>query len=233
MSRKYLLGSGYFSTDSAHDEFAKHWASQIIALFPEPQSVVIVSVGGEYPLIYETLCENYLNVEVVPFTGNLGHVGQLLSGEKKHKFCGWSATFCTLALLAYTAELDFIFLEQDCLAFGPWVDRAYLDMGDGDMVFGRKMATAPFMPCAQSLVLVRHQFIPEVVAAYLAMGTDNDHGNLPETKFLRLEEKFGDRIRRLSFGCDRERPIPYDDEVFYVQKLTPDELQTLSEKNLI
>lgn len=230
---KYLLGSGYYHPTPDGDRFADMWVMNLeLHACPLPRQVVIVGAGRRVPQRYEDI-DDFVNSEILPLPGNLGHVGALLSGEKPHAFCGWSAAFCALALIAYNAELDFLFLEQDCLAFGPWVERTYADMGDGDMVFGRKMTSAPFMPCAQALVLVRHSFIPEMVSAYLAMGTDNDVLNLPEAKFQKLEDRFGSRIRRLSFGCDRERPIHYDDKVFYAQKLTPEELSTLKTKELL
>lgn len=227
----YLLGSGYYHSPHVPDSFRRIWYDSIGKYCdPRPTKRFVIAVGNSFPTWDE---QNPTSAETLHLYGNLGHVGALLSGEKKHSFCGWSGAFCALALIAYNAELDFLFLEQDCLAFGPWVKRTYEDMDDGDMVFGRKMVSAPYMPCAQSLVLVRHSFIPEMVSAYLAMGTDNDINNLPETKFLRLEEKFGNRIRRLSFGCDRERPIPLDDEVFYAQKLHAEELAELEEEGLI
>jgi len=225
----YLLGSGYYHPNPDGDFFVRIWNETIIRYAdPLPAQRMILAVGNSRPLAW-----GGLSSPVITTDGNLGHVGALLSGDKPHAFCGWSAAFCSLALIAYNAELDFIFLEQDCLACGPWVKRIYADMGDGDMVFGRKMESAPYMPCAQSLVLVRHSFIPEMVSSYLGMGTDNDVNNLPEMKFQHLEEKFGNRIRRLSFGCDRERPIPYDDDVFYAQKLTTEEIETLQAKGKI
>jgi len=238
---RYLLGSGYYHPDPENDEFVSRWA-RIFERYANPKPTIRIIIGvnnsrirfdeknRDNMLACESRALILMKYEQIVLQGNNGHVGQLISGEKKNKFCGWSMAFLTGAMIAYQNETDYIWLEQDCLAFGPWVERTYADMGDGDMVFGHKMKTAPFMPCSQSLVLVRHSFIPEMVSAYLGMGTDNDVTNLPEAKFQKLEDQFGDRIRRLSFGCDRERPIPYDDEVFYAQKLTDEELETLKQK---
>lgn len=161
-------------------------------------------------------------------------MGQLLNGEKPYSLCGWSASVLTLALLAYQNETDLIYKEQDCLAFGPWVERMYSELGDGQMIFGKKHESAPFMPCSQSLFLIKHAFLLTFISDYLALGTDADHGNLPETKFVRIEEKHGtEKIKRISWGCDRERPIPYDADVFYCQQIQPDEMQELKKRGLI
>lgn len=226
---KYLLGCGYYHPAPAADTFLALWAATLERYAdPFPDKTVILSVGSSWRINH---ADAVPFADVVPLPGNLGHVHQLIgkqSPAKPHAFCGWSMGFLTLAMIAYNAELDFVYLEQDCLAIGPWVERIFQDMGDGDMAFGGLMKRPPYMPCAQALVVVRHRFIPEMVAAYLSLGTDANERNLPEHKFAAFRGKFGTkRIRDLSFGCDRERPIPMDDEVFYVQKLTPHEVAEL------
>lgn len=172
--------------------------------------------------------------DIVKLSGNLGHVGDLLNSTKKYDFCGWSSSVMALAMIAYAGEADLIYKEQDCLAFGPWIDQMYADMGDGDMVFGRKMTSAPWMECAQSLFLIRHSFIPHFVWQYLGQGKDGDLSNLPETKFSKIEGmNEPGRIRRLSFGYDRERPINFDDKVWYGQKFTPQEFEELKRRKMI
>jgi hypothetical protein len=227
MKPRFLLGSGYFHPNPNADTFVELWGKTLERYAdPFPAKVVILAVGDSWRAVHE---DHVPFAEVLNLPGNLMHVHALIERKKSHAFCGWSAAFLTLAMVAYNAELDFVFLEQDCLAVGPWVERMYGDLGDGDMVFGDRMKTAPFMACAQALVLVRHAFIPEMVAAYLSLGTDAQVSNLPETKFGKLAARYGKRIRRLSFGCDRERPIPMEKDVFYCQKLSPHEVAQLRE----
>ena len=228
---KFTLGTGYYRDP----EFTqKYWLPNVMKYCqPLPESVVAICVGGaKFPLI------SVGKLSSVLLTGNLGHVGDLLNG-KDREFCGWSGAVLSLAMIAYCNETDFLFLESDCLAFGPWVEKTYEDMGAGDMVFGGKMESEPFMYCAQGLFLIRHSFIPRFVSEFIQMGPDdrrNAEGktdNLPEDKFHRLREAMSDRIKSLSFGVDRCRPIPYDSPVFYCQHLTQEELKTLHEKNLV
>ena len=138
------------------------------------------------------------------------------------------------AMLAYTDESDFIYVEEDCLAFGPWVDRLYEDMGEAVMAFGLKHQSPPWMPCSQSLFIVRHSFIPTFVSTYLRMGRDGDVRTLGEQKFVIMEQQYGPTlIRRMSFGVDRERPIPWGAEVFYFQQPTKAELEEAATLGLI
>lgn len=227
----YLLGSGMYKDP----EFHGLWRSNNIRYaVPEPSRTVVVCVAGQ-DLPYVNA-----NTSEVCLAGNLGHVGDLLSGIKPYSYCGWSMGVLSLALLAYQDESDLIYKESDCLAFGPWVKQLYADMGDGDMAFGAKMESEPFMECAQSLFIVRHGFIPKFVEFYLSLGDErskdeNDHeDNLPERKFVKIEEAFGtEKIRRLSFGVDRERPLPYDDAVWYAQRFSAEELDELRNKGML
>lgn len=216
---KYLLGTGRHKVNS---EWHAIWQDNRPDI--KPFGWACIEVGANYW---------FTQPNTTFLSGNLGHVGDLLNGSKPYDFCGWSSGVLALAMIAYSNESDFLYKEQDCLAFGPWVEQMYADMGDGDMVFGRKMQGPPYMPCAQSLFLVRHSFIPHFVGQYLYMGSDKIETNLPEHKFQKLEDNNPGRIRRLSFGYDRERPINFDDKVWYAQKFTHQELEELKKRKLV
>lgn len=216
---KYLLGTGRYNVSEA---WSKIWDYNDPDI--EPSEIALIEVGSK------SLRAGY-NEFITE--GNLGHVGDLLNGAKPHAFCGWSAAFIQLAMAAYCAELDFIYKEQDCLAFGPWVETMYRDIGDGGMVFGGKMKTAPYMPCAQSLVLIKHEFIPHFVWRYLGMGRDGVENNLPEHKFAAMLNSEPHHFKTLSFGYDRERPIDFDAKVWYAQKFTQKELDELKRRKMI
>jgi len=223
----YLLGTGYYPHGGSVEARIRWSANVAKYTNPRPQRIFTLAVGiGE---------NGYLNDgdDWLYFKNNLGHVGDLLNNSKPHKYCGWSASVLALAMIAYAGELDFVYLEGDALAFGPWVQQMYAELGDGQFAFGKKMQSPPWMACSQSLFVVRHAFIPTFVSTYLGLGTDNDPENLPETKFARIEERFPAECRRLSFTVDRERPLPYDAPVWSAQKFTPDELAELKRRNLI
>lgn len=227
---KYLLGSSFF--DGGREfrrDMARVWHWNTLAARPTPSRIVIVAEGGSKVPIKSG------DMDVIELSGDLGHIGSHLNGSKKHEFTGWSASMCALAMIAYVDEADFIYKEEDCLAFGPWVEQMYADLGpDGDLVFGQAHRSPPWMECSQSLFLIRHRFIPQFVSMYLAMGKDGDVNNLGERKFTRMEERLGStRIRRLTFGVDRERPLPFAAPVWYCQQLKSDELNQLKQLGLI
>lgn len=229
--RKALIGTGlYDASGSSH--FFEEWINNLRQTSPLSSDITISQVvcicnGGTWPIL---LSSNQAKISFLQIDGNLGHVGDLMNGTKPYECCGWSAVLMALALLAYNDESDLIYKEQDCLAFGPWINQMYEDMGDGHMAFGRKMTSPPWMECGQSLILIRHKFIPAFISAYINLGPDRL--TLPETKFARFESMFPSQIKRLSFGYDRERPLNMDDRVWYAQKFTEQELQQLKQKGL-
>lgn len=223
----YLIGSGYYhgvGKALETESFYKTWLKNVQQT--GVKEIVIIANGGcRVPMLRSAPP----GLSVVSLSGNLGHVGQLLSGEKPNEFGGWSGSIMALAMIAYNAEKDFVFVEQDCLMFGPCIQRMYDEIGDGGVIFGSNK----FMECAQSLFLVRYRYILDFISLYLTTGAENDHFNLPEHKFSRLQKQYPSEWKRFSFGLDRDRPLTLEAPVWYVQQLTADELTMLKEKGLI
>lgn len=216
---KFLLGSGYYVKEPTEQtaEWREIWQRNTNRVLP-PKTVRI-TVGGTVPVAWHN--NVYLR-------GNLGHINDLVVEKTKpHAFCGWSGAMLALAMIAYCDESDFIYKEQDCLAFGPWVEKMYEELGDGNVIFG----SCEIQPAAQSLFLVKHAYIPEFVRLYLSEGPDNNEENLPEHKFAKLALVHG--WKRFSFGYDRDRPFNVKDPVFYVQQVTPEELTVLEAAGLL
>jgi len=219
-NHRYTIGTGFVSGKDEGFSFQIWMANSL--KFSKPEKVIVLAVGGRPN--FNILGDDPMIAWV---EGNLGHIGDLLDKRKPHKFCGWSMGMMTLALLAYQNETDFIYKEQDCLAFGPWVERLYAECGDKKVCFGKN----GLMTCAQSLFLVKHDFIPEFVRSYL--GTGPDAATMPETKFSNMAKVNQPNWTQFGFGVDRDRPIPWDDEVWYAQHFTQKELAELTRRNLI
>lgn len=224
-----MIGSSYFDKRQAdRAEFLKIWIANTAKHFPDPTRVVLVAEAGSripFPLP--------ANYDVVNLSGDLGHVTDLEAGRKKNAFAGWTAHMIALAMLAYCDEADFIYKESDCLAFGDVLAQMYRDLTDeGDICFGHAHPTAPGMPSSQSLFVVRNRFIPEFVSTYLSLGGDATvHG---EHKFCQLRDRFGGaRVRMLSFGQDRCRPIEWHRSPLYIQQVYAEEIAELKTRNMI
>lgn len=217
-----MIGTGYYEKDESSYLFYKKWANLISKTAPE-QSVTVLTHGSRCP--YE-----HSRMSIIRGV-NLGHVGEYIHSARQGRLCGWSASVLALALAAYNMGEDLVYVEQDCLCFGSWYEQAYKDLGDGEFIFGKKHESAPFMPCSQSLFIIRNSFLLEFVRVYLSL--PEDAKMLPEDKFCEIEKLFPEKCRRLSFGVDRERPIPWDAPVFYVQQWTDAELQEARNRNLI
>lgn len=221
-SSDYLIGTGYFHKPEQYAQakaFYRLWYTNTFR-YAKPRRVLVLANGGCH---IPGAPGQWIHVN-----GNLGHAHELSSGKKPYTMCGWSAAFVALAMIAYTDECDFVFKEQDTLAFGPWVERMWEEIGSKSMVFGNNQYA-----CAQSLVLIKRAFIPEFVQLYMAEGSEQLKSNECEIKFARMEAARPDLFGRFSFGVDRVRPIPYDASVWYAQHFTKEELTEMKGRGLI
>jgi hypothetical protein len=230
----YLLGTGSFNGSPGLDWFAKIWLDNTVMFGdPLPAQIVVVSVGDSKPPYPAVTPDGLCKITTLDLPGNLGHVHQLLGKKppfKTYNHCGAVGTFMALAMIAYCAECDFVYKEQDCLAFGPWVNQLYHCMTpEGGMAFGR----GKMLGSAQSLFVVRHGFIPTFVDYLINSGSERQLQNLPEYKFNRLIEKMPVKVKWLNFGYDRDRPFDSRDMIWYAQKFTPDELRKIAAEGLV
>lgn len=234
--RPYLLGSGFFG-GAKEREFMDLWAKTLVKnTSVKPADIAILSVGDSY--LNEPALDHFHRAwgifpEKVRLQNNLGHVGQLMSGNKPQQLCGWSGALLWLCMTAYNAEMDCCFVEQDVLAFGDWFGQMMKDMGEGSMVWGHKHTSEPHMRGSNSIVYIRHEFLLPFIQNYIALGSESDPDLIPETKFYRIELLFPDKVKRLSYPCDRERPIPWDLPIFYAQKLLDEELTEAKRRKLL
>lgn len=230
---RYVIGSGYIGArESVKEAFARVWLDNTVKYSSPERIVILTSCGAVFP-IRQVKQDPYF-IQQIAMSGDLGSCGALLHGSKTYQFNGWMGNMLALALIAYNDEADFIYKEEDCLAFGPWVDKMYDEIGSGGVIFGDcKDGHIEKMPCAQSLFLVRHSFIPEFVSTLLSSPAQNCDAELGEHKFKRFQDGNPTMWKRFSFGYDRGRPFNVDDPVFYIQQITNEELLVLVEKGLM
>jgi hypothetical protein len=223
----YVIISGYHRNGKDSEAFASMWLNQINKHASPLHIYIIETSAGQFPI-------RRGGITAIPTGANCGHIGDIIHGRKPPGFCGWSASLIAGALLAYNAEADALFLEQDVIFWGPMDRWLYDQLGsDGQMIFGPKMKSSPFMACSQSVVLIRRNFIPEFVSRYLAMGNEGGLHDLPETRFETLRYHTPDKIKTYSWHSDRERPIQWEQEVASYQKLTPEEMDEAKRRGLL
>lgn len=202
------------------------WARSIL-WHSHPSRIVVVTAGGHTPPP-----ELATSVDVICCDGDLGNLSHKVEGRVNHDFAGWFPPMAITAMIAYNECLDFVFQEQDCLAFGPYVEQMYADMGNAQAVMGGRLHGMG-QPATQSLFLVRHAYIWQFLRDYLNEGPDDNEQGQGEKKFGRMRDKKPNEIKTLSFGSDRDRPIPWDDRVLSFQQPSREEFEEARRRKLI
>lgn len=217
MQHNILLGSGYHAGNEWNREFGQIWLANTRKYVPD-ENVWVVSTLEPLGAKNEIVLEH-----------NLGHIGTMMANNSVG-ISGWSASMALLAMLAYNKGADFVYKESDCLWVGDVLSTMYKDAEGKQMVFGDKMYSPPYMACAQSTFLVRHDFIPAFLSMFLSFGDETE--NLPENRFAVIRDLNPHLVGTLSFGVDRERPMPFKKECWYAQQITREEYQIMKENGI-
>ena|ERR1700719_1060086 len=155
----FIIGTGYHRRDESSENFAKIWYGNLRRYTPFPKRIAVISTGAPFPVVADEIN--------VYYGENIGHVE---GGDDSPELQGCSGAMLALCLLAYNSHSDLVFKEQDVLCFGPWLEKAYEDLGRGGMVFGHPMSSAPWMPCAMGVYIIKRWFLLEFVRRYIAVG---------------------------------------------------------------
>lgn len=219
--RRYVVVTGYFNSgDALTEDFFRIWHDNTTR-FAKPARIFVINAASK-PL-------DYGNSTWINLSENLfHHAFNLPPGQQ---LGGFSASVMIGCLLAYHERADMLFKEQDCLAFGNYVETLYAEMGDKGMVAGPILTSGPGAGLlAVSLMLIRHEYLLEFVARYLSLWP-TDREFLPEHKLMEIA-KTG-RIVESKMGFDRNRPINFDAPAFHLQKMTVKEMEILKARGLV
>lgn len=217
---RYIAISGYIG-NAGRDEFSKIWLRNLDKNEDfHPEKIFVLCSRGERPPIHCGI------TDFVVCKGDLGHIHW---PNHKHQIEGWPVALIAGLMVAYNCECDAIFVEQDCLPFGPFVTRMYSEIRDGVGIIMGKLSN---QPCAQGLMLIRHWMIPELAAGFLNRKI-KDKNVTGEDAFAQMENEQPHKFQRFSFGYDRDRPFNVKDPVFYIQQVTTDELTSLKDAGLL
>ena len=220
--RDIVVVTGYCppstNTVSLSEDFFDIWVRNTLTI--NPRRIYVVNGGGTP--IKDTRCE-WINAD------NLGRNTTMPRGQQ---LSGWSASFVMGCLLAYHNNADLVFKEQDCLAFGRWLERFRDEIGNAGAISGHANTSGAATGLnAQSLVLVKYDFLLPFACAYLSI-QEPCSVVMSEQKFDRVAALTG-RLARTTMGHDRSRPIDYDTLPFYAQQLTAEEMAELRVRKLI
>ena len=219
------------------------WES--VRRFIAPSQVVVVDSNSPVPPPDSAHFAGRL--EHIRLLRNPGH-----SQTTSYHYCGWTASVLVGLEYALTNDLDyFLYVEQDALVFGDrFVERIEDLLRRHRFVFGSGLGTA--WPLQQSVFAIRkdayrsflsrmHQIPapdrelnPELkfgvasASSPLIRGALDGLARLPwaewRMKAVRKTVKLFPEFGVLPFGYGRIRPIRFDDDCFYFQQGTVDEL---------
>lgn len=201
-----IIGSGYFKADQkCEDFFIQHWLPN--TLMVKSDKIFITNCAS--PQI-----KTGKNVEWLNLTRNPVHGKNL---KENVQFAGWDLGFIHGALYAYSCKCDYIYKEQDCLAFGNWLEKMYKQCRGKQMVTG-ELWNHPKRDYTieLSLILIKYDFImPFLTQLFAIPGTANKMR--PEKKFLIIRDNNPELIGTIDFGYGGNRPFECN-ECFYIQK---------------
>lgn len=224
----YVVVSGYYdnvAVPTGRDMTVEIGPAEMFSIWlantrrwTSPSVIYVINSGAAVP---SGAAGNWVNLPI-----NIGHHLDLVGTEAgvRFKLAGWSTGFVLGGMLAYAAGADYIYKKQDCLAFGPWVERLYEDLEaqGADMLVGRH----GIYGVEQALMILRHGFIIDFIAQYLRMNSDAgaDYVN-PERKFASLmDNRFKGRMAHISFGYSRTETLLFSrlnmTDPFYLHQMS-------------
>jgi tetratricopeptide (TPR) repeat protein len=221
---RYLIVTGYFNPPSARqtdaEDFFRLWYDNTLK-YAQPHRIYVINAASK-PV-------DYGDCHWINLSHNLGHVFAGMS--RRRQLGGWSTSLFIGSMLAYLEGADFVYKEQDCLAFGNYIDRLYTDLGPAGFITGRVNENGPAVGLlGTALMLGKLNFLPEFIARYIGQWP-SDVSILPETKMAELAKT--ERFVQTTMGFDRSRPVDFHQPAFYLQKITSDELSALAQAGLI
>ena len=236
MNDNYILYTGYVNfSDSQHEDlievkcldskYGGLTSQDFFNLWYEntrkhiPENIPIHILGPHKPNL-----ENKKNIKSLLEYNNLGHFGDLLNKKKNDFLIGYTASAVYGMIDAYVRGKDFLYKEQDCLAFGDYVEEIYKIINNNKQ-YGILVGPSKQQACSTAIHFVKRDNIPYAI---------NKICSIPDISCI-TEKKYSEipNLGKLTFGYDRDRPFNAKDKIFYIQQVKIEELETLKKENLI
>ena len=201
--------------EQAQPEFFNEWLSYVDR-FLSPEKIIVVDSASPMKPVFDDD-----RIEFISLTENFLRAMHCTST----KYCGWSRAFLMGAFYALMNDMDYVFIEQDVLFRGDIVGTVFQEMEENGKTYAHGLWSHRYR-VEQSLVMIRHLSILRFMNEYMAIRS-SDGKMRPEQKFDEMSKRMN--LHELPFGYGRQRPVNFDDEVFYLQQLSPEELKTMRE----
>jgi hypothetical protein len=198
--RDWLIGTGFYASAA---NAAK--AAEFSRLWDRCNAVAPVVVVDNSDNGFET------KHRVIRVEKNLGHYIQIWNKPDADPdgpmLCGWSISWIIPALIAYSENRDFVYIEQDCLCLGDWVGQLKSDIAStgAKVLIG---SPSGGQSSEVSLFWMDRDYIPWAIREYMVRPGDNKM--LTEDKFWDLGQRSPRIVAFHSLGPGRNKPIPSD-----------------------
>ena len=160
-------------------------------------------------------------IEWVSLIKNFGHAADM---DINDKLCGFTRSillgifYCLMNNIQY-----FVYIEQDCIIHGEnIIETAIKNMKGYDYSHGIQYQR--MHKCETSFIILRQKIFMPFIQHMLSY-EESDKEYIPERKFKDLKKKF--KYIALPFGYGRDRPINFENEHFYFQHATDEELKNI------
>lgn len=228
--RKLLVGTGWCAWNKGHNDprrsskqnesiyLAKYWL-QAITNQLMPSAACIYHSQCDIGAKNEALDNFFDSVSCAPAPAN----------ELPYRH-DWAASNITAAAYAYANDMDYLFVEQDCLVVG--LDKAVTIAREKGGIWYGYGENASYRPgwAENCLIYVDNALLLAFIRAMHAIKDTPDGEPFLEQRFHEELSRCEGNIHYWPFGCGRLRPIPWDEDVFYAQHLTDEELDKFKER---
>jgi len=227
----YIIGSGWWcdgtgkhagsanndSTDEIRQRGFFDWWYRSVKKVSHPQKIIVVDSASSI----KPCLDGKDDVEFVSLVCNFNQkTEQNRFGTPR---TGATRAFFIGAFYALMNDVDyFVWVEQDCLLHGVGIIEKALSAGGDKMEISHGMWNHIYK-VETSFIIVKTSIVPHLYDVYLKLP-----GDRPEKRWQQVDECFD--FVELPFGYGRNRPINFDDEFFFAQQLTQEELVRFKEK---
>jgi len=225
--RKLLVGTGWCAHKEGHNDprrSARQNGPDYIKDFWLP---AVKHQINSFLFLYHSICDYAISDEGHYFN-NVVYSDEYAS-ELPYRH-DWAASNIVAAAYAYANDMDYLFVEQDCLVVG--LDKAVTMAREKGGIWYGYGSNASYRPCwaENCLIYVDNAYLLAFIRAMHAIKDTPDGKPFLEQRFHEELSRCEGHIHFWPFGCGRLRPIPWEEEIFYAQHLTDEELDKFKER---